>query len=496
MLHQLAAGFGQLAHPGTLPALLLGAVLGMAVALLPGVTLAGAMAIVAAFSVGTAVAPAVVLLGAMYASATCVAAWPAIVSRTPHGPADVPLLWDAGPLAQRGRTGAALGWSLAAAVGGAAVGGLALVAIAEPLAHFALRYGSAEHFAAIVLALACSVGLAGGSVGRALLGLAGGLALGLVGPVAGTGAPRVTFGLAALERGIDPMLALLGIYGLAGSYARLTREAGPPPEPAVATPGVRVAVPALRELAHLQAPVLRSALLGAVLGTLPGSGSALAAFVAYGIERRYGRGGARMGKGAPEGIVAPQAAAAASAAGSLLPALSLGIPVGGPSAVVLAAILLHGHVPGPDLFRATGHAVYTTFAAMFAAIAVASLAGRCAPGALLRLRRAPEAAIVSCVAACCLAGGYWVTGAPAGVWLTATFGVLGFGCTRLAIPAAPIVLGLLLGRPAEAACAAALAGAEDWSIFLSRPLSAALILAAVLVVGIPAARAAHRAARR
>ncbi|MGD9509905.1 MAG: tripartite tricarboxylate transporter permease [Geminicoccaceae bacterium] len=488
MLDQLALGLGQIATLSNLLVLLLGLVVGMLVAILPGLTLVMGVALALPFTYAMGMAPAVILLTAMYVSGTYGGAFTSILFRVPGEPFDIPLLWDGHAMARAGGAAKALGLVLLAALVGGFLSLLFMVAVAEPFARFAVRLSSAEFFALILFGIASVVSLGGGSLVNALIALCVGLLVASVGVDQTYGVDRYSFGLRTLSDGIEYVAVMIGAYGLGEVLSRT--EAGMGTSSAVATGGrIRTVLPSFAEALRLRWALLRSTGIGILVGIVPGAGATVASFVAYGAEGQYGARRRQLGSGIEEGIVAPQAASTASVGGAMTSLLTLGIPGSGTTAILYGALLLHDVQPGPQLFLGNAEVPYTIFATMLVSLIGMCLVGYLFIRALMRVLEAPEVLVAALVVAFCFVGTLAVRNSVNDLWVIVAFGAVGWLFERYRLPLAPMVLGVILGPMAEGYFMTTMIAADnDWTVFLTRPLSATLLAASALSLAVPVLR--------
>jgi putative tricarboxylic transport membrane protein len=479
----LGQGFLTVLEPVNLAMLCIGLVVGLLVAVLPGLTLVMGVVLALPFTYKLGITPALILLTAMYVTGTYGGAFTSILFRIPGEPIDVPLLWDGYTMARNGEPAKALGWTLLAALAGGLVSAVAMVALALPMARLALTFSAPEYFALVLFGLASVVVLGGGSQINASISLLIGLLIATVGVDGTYGTDRFSFGVDALRDGIEYLGVMIGAYGLGEVLARL--EKGFAAAPRAKMGSIETRLPSPREVAAVKGTFARSSLLGIVVGIVPGAGATIASFLSYAFEARYGRRWREMGTGIAEGIVAPQAAATASVGGAIVPLLTMGIPGSGATAIMLAAFMLHGIQPGAQVFVSQPHLVYAVFAAVFASLIGMVLIGYFAIKALVRVLDFREAAVSACVVMFCFLGALAQRNNVNDLWTIVAFGVLGYAFEKLRFPIAPMVLGVILGPLAESYFLTAMIGAQgDWTVFFTRPVSLALILlSAVTVAG-------------
>jgi putative tricarboxylic transport membrane protein len=456
----------------------------MLVAVLPGLTLVMGVVLALPFTYKLGIAPALVLLTAMYVTGTYGGAFTSILFRIPGEPIDVPLLWDGYTMAKAGEPAKALGWTLFAAIAGGIVAAVVMVALSAPVARLALTFSTPEYFSLVLFGLVSVVSLAGGSLINATVSLLIGLLIAVVGVDGTYGIDRFSFGVNTLRDGIEYLAVMVGAYGLGEVLSRL--EKGFTSSAVQNMGGIATKLPSAKEIRALAGTLVRSIIVGIISGIKPGAGATIASFLSYGIEAQYGRRRKEMGSGIPEGIVAPQAAATASVGGALIPLLTLGIPSSGASAIMLAAFMLHGVQPGPQVFMNQPDLVYAIFAAVFASLIGMALLGYFAIKALVKVLDLREAVVSAFVVMFCFIGTLAQRNNVSDLWTIVAFGGLGYLFDKYRFPVAPLVLGAILGPLAESYFLTTMIGAQnDWTVFFTRPVSLTLMLLSAATVAIP-----------
>lgn len=484
MISHLADGLLICLQPFNLLMLLVGIVFGLLVGVLPGLTLVMGVALTLPFTYHMDITPAIILLTAMYVSGTYGGAFTSILFRIPGEPIDVPLLWDGYTMARAGQPSKALGWTLLAAFCGGTLSAIIMVMLTAPMARFALRFSSPEYFALVVFGLTSVISLARSSLANAVISLCMGLVIAAVGTDATYGASRFSFGLPILADGIEFIVVMVGAYGIGEVLSRLER--GFNGASVISSVKATTEFPSLRAIRGLSGVFLRSAILGNIIGIVPGAGATIASFVGYGVEGQIGKRKAQMGTGIPEGIVAPQSAATASVGGAMVPLLAIGIPGSGATAIILGAFMLHGIQPGPQVLVNSPDIIYAIFASLFLGILVMSVLGYFAVRPLIKVLDLPEAAVSAFVMLFCFIGALSIRSNITDLWLMIAFGVVGYLFDRLRFPIAPMVLGVILGPFAEESFInAMISNQNDWSVFFTRPISACLLLLTALVLIVP-----------
>jgi putative tricarboxylic transport membrane protein len=491
VLAHLAGGMLAVLQPLNLVILLIGLVLGLLIAVLPGLTLVMGVVLALPFTYKLGITPALVLLTAMYVTGTYGGAFTSILFRIPGEPIDVPLLWDGYTMARNGEPAKALGWTLFAALAGGMVAATVMVALSQPVARLALTFSTPEYFSLVLFGLASVVCLGGGSLVNAFISLLIGLLIASVGVDPTYGTERFSFGLDTLRDGIEYLGVMVGAYGLGEVLSRLERGFISPALEKVGR--IETRLPTLREIAAVKGTFARSSILGIIVGIVPGAGATIASFLSYGFEAQYGRRRHEMGRGIAEGIVAPQTAATASVGGAIIPLLTLGIPGSGATAIMLAAFMLHGLQPGPQVFVNQPDVIYAIFAAVFLSLIGMVLMGYFAIKALVKVLDLNEAAVSAFVVMFCFIGALAQRNNVGDLWTIVAFGGLGYLFDKFQFPIAPMVLGAILGPLAESYFLTTMIGTQnDWTVFFTRPVSLALILLSVAAVAFPL----HRRWRR
>jgi putative tricarboxylic transport membrane protein len=483
-LVHLLHGFATVLQPVNLLVLLIGLVLGLIVAVLPGLTLVMGVVLALPFTYGMGVIPATILLTAMYVSGTYGGAFTSILFRIPGEPIDVPLLWDGYPMARAGEPALALGWTLFAALAGGLFAAIAMVFLSGPVAVVALSLSTPEYFAVIMLGLSSVVSLGGSSLPKALISLSLGLLFSSVGTDPTYGEPRFDFGISILEDGIEYLLIMVGAYGLGEVLTRMEQRTTSANLTSVGA--IRTKLPSLKQAYAVKSSLIRGSVVGFIIGVIPGAGATIASFVSYGLESQYGKRRRELGTGIAEGIVAPQSAATASVGGAMVPLLTMGIPGSGATAIIMAAFMLQGVQPGPHVFFKSGDLVFAVFASVFASVIGMCILGYFAIKLLVKVLAFPEAVTSAFVVMFCFMGAMASRSTSGDLWVIVSFGILGYLFERFRFPIAPLVLGAILGPLAETSFMTTMISfSNDWTVFFTRPISGAIMALVVLALIYP-----------
>ena len=485
LIDQLAVGFGAALAPANLLLGLVGVTLGTAIGVLPGLGPALTISMLLPLTFGLPPVGAFILFGGIYYGAMYGGSTTSILVRMPGEASSVMTALDGFEMTRQGRAGAALA---TAAVGSFIAGTFAtamLMLLAPALVEVALGFGPAEYCALMLFALTALGGLSGDSRAKGAFAICLGLALGTVGIDGQTGQPRFTFGVAGLLGGMNVVVVTVGLFAVGEVfwYAASRRAATGAARAAVAGP-VRMT----REEWRRSWPAwTRGTLIGFFTGVLPGAGATVASFLSYAAERRAADRPERFGRGAIEGVAGPEAANNASAGGSLVPLLALGVPGSGTTAVMLAAFQLYGLQPGPLLFTQDSTLVWGLIASLYVSNALLLVLNLPLIGLWVRLLRVPRPLLFAAVLAFSTLGVYTLNNNLFDVVVAYALGVLAVVLRRHAVPLAPIVLAVVLGPLLEQEFRRAMAiSVGDPTVFLTRPVAAAILALTLLVAAGPA----------
>lgn len=484
MLDQVTNGFQLTLQWHNLIALFLGSLVGYAVGALPGLNPSMTIALVLPFTFAVDPLTSLIFLTSLYGAAEYGGSITSITLNVPGEAGSAPTCFDGYPLAQKGEPAKALGISIiASGIAGLATT-VALIAVAVPLASVALSFGAPEYFALAVFGLTVVASLAGRSVIKGLMTVAFGLLITSIGidPVSGT--PRYTFTMELFE-GIPFIAGLVGLFAI--SEVLMTMEEIWAKD--LKAMKVSGALPSIKELLSTRGAILRGSLLGFVIGLFPGSGKAVASFIAYSEERRASKHPEKFGTGVLEGIAAPEAANNAVVSGALVPLLTLGLPGSAATAVMIGALTIQGLQPGPMLFVKQAPIVYGLFAGLLIGNIAMMIIGLAGTQVWTRVVAVPKAIMMPVVLAVCILAAYGESGELFLVWVAMAFGILGYLLRKFGFPVAPIVLAMVLGPTMESNFRRSLIVSDgSLDIFFTRPLSAAVLTLAIASLAYQAIR--------
>lgn len=462
---------------------LLGCTLGSAVGVLPGIgpalTIALLLPVIAKLDpTGALIMLAGVYYGAMFGGSTT-----SILLNTPGESASIVTSMEGNLMAKRGRAGPALA---TAAIGSFVAGTLATIAltfVAPWVVDFALRFGPAEYTALAVLALVTVASVLGNSVARGLASLFLGVSIGLIGIDAITGQDRFTFGIPELLDGIDVVVVAVGLFAV-GETLYLAAYLNRRPDALEPMAG-RVWMS--RDDWRRSWPAwLRGAAIGFPFGSIPAGGAEIPTFLSYALEKRLTRHPDEFGKGAIEGVAGPEAANNASATGTLVPLLTLGLPTSTTSAIMLAAFQQYGLQPGPLLFDNQPGLVWGLIASLYVGNVMLLVLNLPLVGMWVKLLHIPRPLLYAGILVCATLGAYSLRQSSFDLLLLALVGLLGFAMRRFDFPVAPVIVGMILGPIAETQGRRALNISQgDPSVFVTQPISAALLGLATAALLLP-----------
>jgi putative tricarboxylic transport membrane protein len=493
----LAYGFTVALEPYNLAFLMLGVVLGLVVGVLPGLGGTSGVAILLPVTVFIAPNAAIMLLCGIYWGAIFGGVVTSILFNIPGEPWSVALLFDGFPMARMGQAGLALTVAFVASFFSGWIANLLFTFFALPLAEFALRFGPPEIFAIMLMSFATFVGMGGSSPIKTLMMMGVGFLLASVGLDIVTGQPRLTFGSITLLSGFNFVPVTIGLFGIGEILAAAEEQADGAQKGLASKLGFGHLIESVRIIGRRVWLFLAATLMGFWVGVMPGTGATPASFMGYGMARQYSKDQSKFGKGAVEGVLAPQAAANAAGVGSILPMITLGVPGSPTAAVIMAGLFIWGLTPGPRLFLDRPDFVWGLIASLYVSQTLALILCLVAVPLLAAIMRVPYALLTPFIVVISILGAYAINNSLFDVWITLIFGVLGYVLTKLKYPLAPLVVALVLGDPTESALRQTLilsGGSLD--ILFTRPISGPLTLIAIALFLLPVFQWARRRTRR
>ncbi len=480
LFSHLALGF-EVALAGTnILYCLLGVILGTLIGVLPGI---GPVATIAMLLPATFVLPpvsALIMLAGIYYGAQYGGSTTAILVNLPGEVSSVVTCLDGYQMARQGNAGKALAIAALGSFFAGSVATFLIAAFAPPLAEFALRFGPADYFSLMVLGLIAAVVLAHGSLVKAVAMIVLGLLIGLIGTDVNSGIARFNFGLPELIDGVGIGPIAMGVFGF-GEIIRNLDVRGENRE--IFTKRVTGLMPTWKDIVAATPAVLRGTALGSFLGILPGGGPILGSFSAYTLEKKLSRHPEKFGKGAIEGVAAPESANNAAAQTSFIPLLTLGIPSNPVMALMIGAMIIHGIQPGPQIITAKPDLFWGMIASMWVGNLLLVVLNLPLIGLWVKLLTVPYRLLYPAILIFCCIGVYSINNAWMDVLLAAGFGFVGYLFGKLDCEAAPLLLGFVLGPMMEEHLRRALLLSRgDPTVFVTRPISATLLVLAVVLL--------------
>ncbi len=451
----------------------LGALIGTIIGVLPGLGPAATMAIALPFTLKYGAATGLIMLsgiwfGAMYGGSTT-----SILVNLPGEAASVVTCIDGYQMAKKGRAGAALALVAVGSFVAGTLGIIGLQVFAPMLGNVALSFGPPEYFSFMIFALVLLSNLGTESSRKGMLMLGLGLWVSTIGLSALDGAARFTFGISALEMGIDFLPVAMGFFGIT-EVLRIAIENYKPP--VVMKPGLRELYPSRSEVKRSVAPILRGSVIGFFVGLLPGPCSVVSTFISYSLEKRLSKTPERFGTGMIEGVVGPESANNSAVMGAMIPLLTLGIPFNAPSAILLAGLRMHNVEPGPLLFQQTPVIFWTFIAAMYIGNFILVILNLPLVGFFARIATVKPKYLMPIIMVLCLVGIYAVRNSLFDIWVMIACGVIGFFFSKRNYPIAPFVIGIILGPMTESNFRKSLMMFNgNLALIFERPLATAIL---------------------
>ena len=479
LLAHLELGFSTAFTPDNLLYCLAGVFLGTLIGVLPGLGPTATIAMLLPITFNLPSVSALIMLAGIYYGSQYGGSTTSILINVPGEAASVVTTLDGYQMARQGRAGVALTTAAVGSFFAGTVATLLLALFAPPLAEFALKFGAADYFSLMVLGLLASVVLAQGSLLHAIGMVVLGLLLGLIGTDVNSGAQRFTFGIPQLTDGIGFVVVAMGMFGLAEIIRNLERQNDRTSE----VTKITSLMPTREDWKRMVGPILRGTAIGSVLGILPGSGSILGAFAAYSIEKKISKNSAEFGKGAIEGVAAPESANNAGAQTSFIPLLTLGVPSNPVMALMVGAMIIQGIQPGPSVIVEQPALFWGIIASMWIGNLFLIVLNLPMIGMWVRIVSIPYQYLFPAILVFCSIGVFSLKNTEFDIYLMALFGILGYVLSKLDCEPAPMLLAFILGPMMEEYLRRAmLLSRGDPMVFLKRPISATLLVLGVLAI--------------
>jgi putative tricarboxylic transport membrane protein len=482
----LQLGFGTALSWQNLALCFVGVLLGTLVGVLPGIGPVATISMLLPITFAMPPVSALIMMAGIYYGTQYGGSTTAILINMPGEASSVVTALDGHRMAANGRAGPALALAALSSFAAGTLATLLIALVAPPLTELALKVGSPEYFALMVLGLAASVSLAQGSLLKAVAMLVLGVLLGTVGQDRALGTERFTFGWPDLAEGLEFVALAMGLFGICEILRNLEQHDGQ----RSTVYKVSSLMPSREELRLSIGPALRGTALGSALGVLPGGGAILASFASYAIEKRIAANPQRFGAGAPEGVAGPEAANNAAAQTSFIPMLTLGIPASPVLALMIGALIVQGITPGPTVMLQKPELFWGLIASMWIGNAMLLVLNLPLVGIWVRMLTIPYHFLFPAIVGFCCIGIMSIGNNPFHVYTLILFGVGGYLLLRLGFEAAPLLLGFVIGPMLEENLRRSLVlSSGDPMIFVQRPMTATLLavaIAGILLAALPA----------
>ncbi|MFH1737731.1 MAG: tripartite tricarboxylate transporter permease [bacterium] len=473
----LLSGLETALQPTNLVFALLGCVVGTLVGILPGVGPVAGTAILLPLTFKLDPIPAIIMLSAIYYGAMYGGTITSVLMNVPGEAASAITCLDGYEMAKQGRGGPALAIAAIGSFFGGTVATMGLVFLAIPLTRFALTFGPPEIFSLLVVGLSLVTGLAGTSLVRGLISAIFGLLIAMIGIDPVVGAPRFTYHVVQLLDGVGIVPVAMGLFGIAEVFLNVESDI----LGTVIGTKLKDLIPSARDTRVSTLPVLRGTAIGFFIGLIPGMNSVVPTVMSYIAEKRFSKTPEKFGTGMIEGVAGPETANNAYANAALIPLFTLGIPGSPTVAILMGVFMMNGLIPGPLLFKENPHFVWTVIASLYVGNVILLILNLPLIPLWVTVLKIPKSILYAFISGFCVLGAYSLNNSVFDVAVMIVFGVLGYFFKKVDIPSAPILLTLVLGPMVEQALRQSLDISQgDFSVFFSRPISAALLAIAAL----------------
>jgi TctA family transporter len=484
LINNLSLGFGVAFTAQNLLYAFVGCLLGTLIGVLPGIGPLATIAMLLPVTYGLEPVSALIMLAGIYYGAQYGGSTTAILVNLPGESSSVVTVIDGYQMARKGRAGPALAAAGLGSFFAGCVGTLVLAAFAPPLTEVALSFGPAEYFSLMILGLIGAVVLASGSLVKALAMIVLGLLVGLIGTDVNSGVARFSFDIPELTDGVNFVVIAMGVFGYGEIISNLAQG---DEKRDVFIGKVSGIMPTAEDFKNMFPAVVRGTALGSVLGILPGGGALLSSFAAYTIEKKtkLKPGEVPFGQGNIRGVASPESANNAGSQTSFIPLLTLGIPPNAVMALMVGAMTIHNIQPGPQVMTSNPELFWGLIASMWIGNAMLVILNLPLIGIWIKLLTVPYRWLFPAIVLFCAVGVYSTNNNSFDIWMVALFGVIGYAFIKLGCEPAPLLLGFILGPMMEEYMRRALLISRgEWSVFVTRPISASLLVAALFLLAV------------
>ncbi len=483
-LNHILNGFSVCMQPINLWYTFVGVFIGTIIGVLPGIGPSAGIALLIPVTYGMNPTSALIMMCGIYYGTKYGGSTTAILIRTPGEAASVMTSLDGYAMAQKGRAGAALAVSAIGSFIAGTIGVVALTLFALPLASMALKFGPAEYFCLMLFAMTAVSSLTGKSPAKGMLSTTLGLMIATIGIDLQSGQPRYTMGIPEFQDGVGFIVVVVGLFAVAEVLRGLEQV-----HKGTAPPMIKISGKlwlTKEEWQRSIGPIWRGGIIGFVIGVLPGAGGTIASIMSYTTEKRLSKHPEEFGKGAIEGVAGPESANNSDTAGALVPLLTLGVPGGGATAVLMGAFIMYGIQPGPLLFEKRPDLVWGLVDSMYIGNVMLLILNLPLVGLFVRLLYIPSAILYPLIVAISVIGTYAINGSMLDLYMILFFGIVGYVFDKVDIPVAPLVLSLVLGGIMEQSFRQAMTiSGADPSIFVKSGISVTLIALSLISIALP-----------
>lgn len=433
------------------------------------------------FSMGTV--PALLMLCGIFFGSNFGGSISAILINTPGTNGACATLLDGYPLAKKGHPLKALDMALIASTFGGLVSALCLLFFSPQISKVAMNFGAPEYFALALFGLSIIASVSGKSIMKGLISGSVGMLVATVGIDSVSGMTRFTFGNIKMYNGVKMIAVLLGVYAVAQLIARINGTEAGGQASSLDMKGMKADRVSFREMKRMIPTMAKSSVIGSVIGAIPGTGSAIAAYISYNEAKRGAKPDEHFGEGELKGIAAPESANNGATASCLIPLLTLGIPGDAVAATLMGAFTMHGLVVGPKLFASSGPVIYAMMIGCVIAQLFMFLQGRYLMPVFVKITHIPQDLLTALLMVVCCAGAFAIANSPFEVYVMLVFGVVAYVMNKFGFPPVPIVLGMVLGPIAESNLRNSLTLSKgSWLIFVQRPICLMFIVLTVVLI--------------
>ena len=483
-LTHILNGFSVCLQPINLWYTFAGVFLGTVIGVLPGLGASAGIALLIPVTFGMNPTSALIMMAGIYYGARYGGSSTSILIRTPGEAASVMTSIDGYEMALKGRAGAALAVSAIGSFIAGTIGIVALTLFALPLSSMALKFGPAEYFTLMLFAMTAVASLSGKSAAKGMLSTILGLMIATVGIDLQSGQSRYTFGIAEFQDGVGFIVVVVGLFAVAEVFRGLEELYRGTAPPIIRISGKLWLT--REEWKRSVGPIWRGGIIGFIIGVLPGAGGTIASILSYSAEKRLSKHPEEFGKGAIEGVAGPESANNSDTAGAMVPLLTLGVPGGGATAVMLGAFIMYGIQPGPTLFQTRPDLVWGLVDSMYVGNIMLLVLNLPLIGLFVRMLYIPRGILYPLIMAISAIGVYSINGSMLDLYLMLLFGIVGYVFDKCDTPVAPLVLSLVLGGMMEQSFRQAMTISEgSLRIFLGSGITVTLVVLSAVSIALP-----------